>query len=264
MKIKYLIIIGIIITGLLIFTPGIDKKDNIQVVGSTSVQGICQELSEAYITKNNNTVISVQGGGSSVGLSSVIKQSTDIGMYSTDISRDKNVTTTAIAKDAIVIIVNPSNPINDLSKEDLKDIFTGKKTSWKDFGGNDEKITLVSREEGSGTRKTIKNKLLNNESISPDALIQSSTGSLIQTVSTNPNSIGFASLSEIRDNNVKILTVDNIKADKESVNNGSYPLQRPFLFLTKNPEEKTSKFIKWILSPEGQKIVEENGLIPVS
>lgn len=263
MKVKYLIIITIIITGLLIFAPGIEKKENIQIVGSTSVQGICQELSEAYITKNNHITISVQGGGSSVGLNSVLKNSADIGMYSTDISNDKNVTATAIAKDAIVMIVNPSNPINDLSKEDLKDIYTRKKTSWKDFDGKDESITIVSREEGSGTRKTIKTKLLNNESMSSDALIQSSTGSLIQTVSTNPNAIGFVSLAEIRDNNVKILTIDNVKANKESVNDGSYPLQRSFLFLTKNPEEKTSKFIDWILSPEGQKIVEENGLIPV-
>ena len=263
MKFKYPIIITIIITGLLIFAPGIEKKDNIQVVGSTSVQGICQQLSETYTTKNNNTVISVQGGGSSVGINSVLKNSADIGMYSTDLGSDKNVNATAIAKDAIVIIVNPSNPINDLSKEDLKYIYTKKKTSWKDFDGNDKNITIVSREDGSGTRKTIKNKLLNNESMSSDALIQSSTGSLIQTVSTNPNAIGFVSLAEVRDNNVKILTIDNVKANKESVNDGSYPLQRSFLFLTKNPEEKTSKFIDWILSPEGQKIVEKNGLIPV-
>ncbi|WP_323735952.1 phosphate ABC transporter substrate-binding protein [Methanosphaera sp. ISO3-F5] len=263
MKTKYILTALILIIGILIFTPGLEEKENIQIVGSSSIQGISEELSEKYMKKTNNIDISVQSGGSSMGLNSILKDNADIGMYSTEIN-NKNINATTIAMDAIVIITHPSNNITNLPKEKLKDIFTGKTNNWKQINGNNEEITVVSREEGSGTRNTIKEKLLNNQSITSNALIQSSTGSLIQTVSTNPHAIGYASLTEIRNNNVKTITIDNKEATTENIKNGYYILQRPFIYLTKNPDKNTRQYIDWILSPEGQEIIEKEGLIPVN
>ncbi|MDO5851082.1 MAG: phosphate ABC transporter substrate-binding protein [Methanobacteriaceae archaeon] len=264
-KLSIIICITLIIAGYMIFAPGTEKHQNIAIAGSTSVQPSAEKLSEKFMEENPLTKITVQGGGSSTGLNSVKKKTAQIGTYSTKLKEDSKVKQTKIASDGITIIVNPSNKVTDLTKEQVKGIFTGEITDWSQVGGTPGKINVVSREDGSGTRDAVTKVALDDKDIVKTAIIQSSTGSLMQTVSSDPNAIGYASLSDLRENEVKTLSINKVPATKETIKDGSYVIQRPFLFLTSpNPDTSTQQFIDWVLGPEGQKIIEDEGLVPVN
>jgi phosphate transport system substrate-binding protein len=252
----------------MIFAPGVQKHQNIAVAGSTSVQPTAEKLAEVYMTEHNSTKVTVQGGGSSMGLNSVKKEAAQIGTYSSKLSQDKagaDVKQTKIASDGIAIIVNPNNNISDLTKDQIKGIFTGQITDWSQVGGKSGKINVITREDGSGTRDAVTKVALDDEDIVKTAVVQSSTGSLMQSVSSDPNAIGYASLSDMRENNVKKLKINGVEASKQTIKNGSYIMQRPFLFLTNStPSNSTQQFINWTLSPEGQKIIDSEGLVPVN
>lgn len=250
----------------MIFTPGIAKHKNIAVVGSSSVQPVAEKLSEEYTQQHPSYKITVQGGGSTMGLNSIKKNSAQIGTYSTTLDDNPQIKQTKIATDAIAIITNTKNNIDDLTQQQIQDIFTGKITNWKQVGGEDAQIHVITREAGSGTRDAIEKLLMNNTNFKSDAIVQSSTGSLIKTVESDPNAIGYASLSDLKkDNNVKQLNVDGITPTVENVKNNKYPITRPFLFLTNStPSNETQQFIDWTLSEEGQKIIADEGLIPVN
>lgn len=265
-KITILSLIIIIITLFMIFTPGIAKHKNIAVVGSSSVQPVAEKLSEEYTQQHPSYKITVQGGGSTMGLNSIKKNSAQIGTYSTTLDDNPQIKQTKIATDAIAIITNTKNNLDDLTQQQIQDIFTGKITNWKQVGGEDAQIHVITREAGSGTRDAIEKLLMNNTNFKSDAIVQSSTGSLIKTVESDPNAIGYASLSDLKkDNNVKQLNVDEITPTVENVKNNKYPITRLFLFLTNStPSNETQQFIDWTLSEEGQKIIADEGLIPVN
>ncbi len=266
-KLAIVIVIVLLIAGFMIFAPGVEKHNNIAVVGSTSVQPVSEKLSDGYMQIQDTDKITVQGGGSSMGLNSIKKQSAQIGTYSSELSAEDagdNVTQTKIATDGIAIIVNPNNNVDDLTTEEIKAIFTGEITDWSEVGGEPGEINVITREDGSGTRDAITKLVLDDEDFVSNAIVQSSTGSLMQSVSTDENAIGYASLSDLRENNVKTLSVNGVNASDETIKDGSYVLQRPFLFLTSNePDEATQNFINWVLSDEGQQIVENEGLVRV-
>lgn len=265
-KITILSLIIIIITLFMIFTPGIAKHENIAVVGSSSVQPVAEKLSEEYSQEYPSYKITVQGGGSTMGLNSIKKNSAQIGTYSTTLDDNPEIKQTKIATDAIAIITNTQNNIDDLTKQQIQDIFTGKITNWKEVGGEDAQIHVITRESGSGTRDAIEKLLMNNSNFKSDAIVQSSTGSLIKTVESDPDAVGYASLSDLKkDSNVKQLKVNGITPTPETIKNQEYIIQRPFLLLTNStPSNSTQQFINWILSDDGQKIVEKEGLIPVN
>lgn len=262
------IVVILLIAGFMIFAPGVEKHENIAVAGSTSVQPVAEKLAENYMLSNSHDKLTVQGGGSSMGLNSVKKGSAQIGTYSSKLSSEKSgagVKQTQIATDGIAIIVNPENNVSDLTKDQVKDIFTGKITDWSQVGGTPGKINVITREDGSGTRDAVTSVVLDDEDFVKNAVVQSSTGSLMQSVSSDSSAIGYASLSDLRENEVKTLKINGVEATDDNIKDGSYVVQRPFLFLTNStPDNDTQNFINWVLSEDGQKIVSEEGLVPVN
>jgi phosphate transport system substrate-binding protein len=187
---------------------------SITVNGSTSVQPLAEELAKAFKTKNSNVVVDIQGGGSGVGVKSAMDGVVDIGMASRELKTDeKSLKEFKIAVDGIAVILNPSNGVSDLSVEQIFKIYTGEITDWKDVGGKEGKITVVTREEGSGTRGAFI-ELTGIETDEGDktiasAITQGSTGAVMTTVSGDPNAIGYASFGSAKDKtDVKMISVD--------------------------------------------------------
>ena len=268
MKSRYKWVIGIIIAIIvlcLLIVPGLNVQ-RMDIVGSTSVQPLAEELADAYMANQSNLKISVQGGGSGMGIRSTHQGITDIGMSSKELdSSDKeNITEVELGKEGIVVGVNNGNNISDLSSDQIRDIFNGNITNWEEVGGKNQEIHVITREEGSGTRDAFTSLIMDKSDIMSSAIVQSSTESVKQAVSTDPGAIGYMSFAHMS-NDVKSLSVDGVQPSEETISNGDYELQRPFLFLIKGkPTGEVNKFLEWVKSPEGTKIIEENKIIPVS
>lgn len=234
------------------------------IAGSTSVQPYAEVLAEEYMIMNPESPIDIQGGGSSAGITAAQSQSAAIGMSSRSLQVDElDLWQTEIAIDGLVLIVNPKNPIEDLSLDQIRDIYAGKITHWSQLSGGGSKINLIAREEGSGTRSAFTELAMGEEEITPKAIVQDSNGSVMQLVAGDPNAIGFISLGLVNDQ-VKALDLDGVEAIGENIINETYKLARPFLFVTKGePTGLTKSFIDFTLSSEGQKILSDEGLIPI-
>jgi phosphate transport system substrate-binding protein len=233
---------------------------NITIAGSTSVQPLAEELAQAFMEKYPDVKIDVQGGGSSVGVQSAHEGVADIGNSSREL-KDKEkpygLHEHVIARDGIAVVVNNVNSaVNELTMEQVQKIFTGEINNWKEVGGADAKITVVNREEGSGTRGAFEEIVMGKDAKFTDsAIIQPSTGAVKQTVSTDPNAIGYISMGAL-DNSVKGLKVNGVEPTPENVVSGSYKISRPFLMLTKEePQGAVKAFLDFIFSEEGQNIV---------
>lgn len=238
--------------------------ERINIVGSTSVQPVAEKLADAFMENHSDIRINVQGGGSGMGIRSTEQGITDLGMSSKELSQSEkeNITEIEIGKEGIVIAVNNENNISDLTIEQIRDIFNGNIKNWKEIGGKDSPIHVITREEGSGTRSAFESIVMDDSKIKSDAVVQSSTESVKQSVSSDPGAIGFVSLAHIS-NDVKSLLVEGIKPSDETVANGEYELQRPFLFLLKGKETGNVKeFLDWVKSPAGTKIIKEAKIIP--
>lgn len=233
------------------------------IAGSTSVQPYAEVLAEEYMILNQGSEIDLQGGGSSAGITAAQTQSADIGMSSRSLDEDeKSLWNVEIAKDGLVLIVNPNNPIGDLTLDEIRHIYTGEITEWSQLGGAESRINLIAREEGSGTRSAFTELVMGEEEITPKAIVQDSNGSVMQLVQGDPNAIGFISLGLLNDD-IKALDLDGAEATAENIMNGSYSLARPFLFVTNGePTGVTKSFIDFTLSSEGQKLLSDEGLIP--
>ena len=170
--------------------------DEIVVNGSTTVLPIMQKVSEAYMADNPNVQIALSGGGSGNGIKALLDGLANIAMSSRDIkgSEKELAARTAVAVDALVPVVNPKNPINELSLDQLKDIYTGKITNWKELGGADANIVVVSRDTSSGTYETWEEMVMKKAKVMPKALLQASNGAVEQVVAKNPNAIGYVGL----------------------------------------------------------------------
>ncbi len=235
----------------------------IVVAGSTSVQPFAEILAEAYFHEHPNIEIDVQGGGSSAGIMAVKTKTADIGMSSRELKKDEIFWSVEIAKDGLALIVHPDNPVSNLSSQQVQDIYSRKITNWKQVGGKDSPIHIITREEGSGTRTAFEDLIMGKDSeISPRAIVQDSNGTVRQLVAGDRNAIGFISLGLV-DKTVKALALDGVAATKENVINLTYKLHRPFLFICLDePDQAIKDFIDFVLSKTGQDILSREGLIP--
>ncbi|MBP1762381.1 MAG: phosphate binding protein [Firmicutes bacterium] len=237
------------------------------IAGSTSVQPFSEVLAEEFQAKNPDVKVNVQGGGSSQGVEAAISGAAEIGSLSRDLKDEEkakaDLIVTPIAVDGVAVVVNPANKVSALTTEDIKNIYIGNIKNWKELGGADAPITVVSREEGSGTRDAFSEIALNKEDIVKDAIIQNSTGAVRTTVAGDKNAIGYISLASVN-KDVKALDLDGVKASEANVKNGSYKLQRPFIYITNGDAQGLSKaFIDFVLSDEGQKLIVEEGAFSV-
>ncbi len=268
---KRVILIWTFITFLgLSFVHAEEKKLVIQ--GSTTVLPIAQKCAEVFMQKHPEANISVRGGGSGVGIAALIDGICDIAdssrpMKDKEIKKalEKGVDPVAhvIAMDGIAVIVHPSNPVNELTLTQLKDIYTGKISNWSELGGKNQKIVVISRDVASGTFECFNKLVLKKERVRPDALLQASNAAVLSVVKRTKGAIGYVGLGYLSPE-VKALKIEGVTPSQDTVLKGTYPISRPlFMYTNGKPKGLAKDFIDFVLSKEGQKIVKEQGFIPL-
>ncbi len=239
----------------------------LNISGSTTVLPIAQEAAEMFMDENPGVTVNVQGGGSSVGISNVAEGVVDIGNSSRDLREEEKglgLVGHRIALDVIVVVTHKEVPLEGLSAAQVRDIFTGRITNWKEVGGPDREIKVVIRDEASGTREMFDEKALEKEKPVAGAIECNSNGIVRQTVSSTPFSIGYISLGYL-DNSVKALKYEGVEASKESAANKSYPLSRYlYMFTRGEPPGLAEAFIDFVLSDRFQEEVVAREYIPVT
>ncbi|MCK4798830.1 MAG: phosphate ABC transporter substrate-binding protein [Spirochaetes bacterium] len=249
------------------------EKKELILQGSTTILPIAQRCAEEFNKINPSVIISVRGGGSGVGIASLIDGICDIANASRPIKEKEETIAKEkgfepvpfiVAKDAIAVIVNTQNKeIEDLNLENLKDIYTGKITNWKEIGGADLKIVIVSRDSSSGTYETFNKLVLKKAKVTHGALYQASNKAVLTIIENTKGAIGYVGLGYLS-GKVKALKVNGVYPSKESVLKGDYSLQRPLFMYTRNkPSGVTKDFINYVLSKKGQEFVEEVGFISI-
>lgn len=246
---------------------GSSDSSKITISGSTSVGPTMEILAEDYQKANEGTTIEVQQVGSSAGITNTIDGTSQIGMSSRDLKGEEkdSVQGTTIAYDGVALLVNPSNLVKNITLEQIKKVYTGEITNWKELGGEDGPIVVVSREEGSGTRDSFQEIVgYKSEELVKNASISDGSGSVKTTVAGNKNAIGFASFEYI-DDTVSALSVNDVEPTAENVKAGDYKISRPFLLVTSKDTltDEGQKLIDFVLSSEGQQIVKDNKLITI-
>jgi phosphate transport system substrate-binding protein len=254
------------------FFGGGQEIETLSVTGSTTVLPIAQKAAEKYMDLHSTVNILVSGGGSSVGVKSAGEGTADIGMASRDMKDEEktgypDVKPIVVARDGIALIVHPSNPVSSLTVEEIKGIYKGTYTNWSELGGDDMEIVVVGRDSASGTREFFWEKVMEKEDFVATMLEKNSNGAVKQTVSQTPGAIGYVGLGYI-DETVKAVKIREGSRETEptveNVKNGSYPISRSLYMLVKGePTGLAKDFIDFILSEEGQSIVEEEGFVPV-
>ena len=245
---------------------GCAKKDTSPVTtdGSTSMEKVIGTLGEAFKEKEGIDV-TYNPTGSGSGIQAVSEGRCDIGLSSRALKDDEKaqgLTETVLAYDGIAIIVNPANPVNDLSLETIAKIYTGEITNWKEVGGNDAEIVLIGREAGSGTRDGFES-ITGTEEACKYRQELTSTGDVITTVSQNPDAIGYASLAALKDT-VKAVSVDGGTASEATVKDGTYKVQRPFVLVTKEGTELSDtaqKFFDYATSADAAEVISAAGAV---
>lgn len=238
-------------------------KNSITLAGSTAFQPFAEKLADLYMTKNPNITVTVQGGGSAVGIQSANSGAAQIGMADLVVlpAEAKDLIPTTVAKDGIAVVINPNNKVINLTTDQVRDIFNGKITNWKELGGIDAAINVVSREAGSGTRSSFED-IVKDIKLKKDALIQDSNGTIRETVANDVNSIGYLSHGLINEK-IKPVQVDGVDCTTEEIIAGNYKIVRPIFLLVKGKMEgEVKNFIDFVLSEEGQKSIKDNGLLP--
>ncbi|MCL2048628.1 MAG: phosphate ABC transporter substrate-binding protein [Defluviitaleaceae bacterium] len=233
------------------------------VGGSTSVLPYMEDLAVSY----PGTTPEVQGGGTSAGVSGVRAGTMSIGMASRALTDEEKSEfwNATIARDGIAIIVNTSNPVTELSVELIRDIFAGNITNWSDLGGNDATINVVTREEGSGTRSAFEELVMGSETIMTGAINQTSNGVIRTTVEGDANGIGFISIGNLAQGGVTGVSIGGVEPNNNNINNGTYQLYRPFILFTKEaPTGAVKSFMDYVLSNDGQTLLEGRGLVRVN
>ncbi|MBU3678880.1 MAG: phosphate ABC transporter substrate-binding protein [Candidatus Kapabacteria bacterium] len=252
-------------------------KDRITIKGSDTMVILVQRWTEIYPDKTN-VEFQVTGGGSGTGIAALINGTTNICSSSRPIKKDEVAQLEAkygykgleirVAMDGLAIYVHKSNPVKQLTMEQVKNIFTGKVTNWKDVGGPNKPILLYSRENNSGTYEFFKEHVLNKQDFAASAQHMAGTAALINAISKDPNGIGFGGSAYAK--NVKALPIAKdaaskaIAANVASIHSGEYPISRfLYFYLNRKPDGNVKKFIDWVISASGQKVVSEVGYYPI-
>ncbi len=246
------------------FVAGCGKgRVAITAAGSTAFQPFAEKLADHFMQAHPDINITVQGGGSAVGVQSALSGAAQIGMADlVDLPPEAQaLKSNIVARDGIAIVVHPNNPIENLSTDQVRGVFNGEIKNWQMVGGPDKPITVVSREAGSGTRSSFE-AVLGGIKLTPDAIIQDSNGTVRETVANDENAIGYLSHGLLNEK-IKAVKVDGVDCTEEAILAGQYSLVRPVFFLTKEePTGAVKEFIDYVLSPEGQKIITDSGLLP--
>jgi phosphate transport system substrate-binding protein len=258
---------------MLFLVAGWAQAGDLTINGSTTVLPIAQKVAEAYMKVDPKVKISVSGGGSGNGIKALIDGTTDIADSSRFI-KDEEVKAAvekgsypvpfAIAYDSIIPIVHPSNPVKNLTVDQLKAIYAGEVKNWKEVGGPNKELVIVSRDTSSGTYEVWEVKILKGAKVSPGALLQASNGAVVQAVSKNRYAIGYIGLGYVN-KSVKPVTVNGIKGSEKTTLDGSYPISRALYMFTRGwPQGDALNFINYVLNPQkGQRYVKEAGFVPL-
>ena len=236
--------------------------------GSTSMEKVIGALGEAFMEQNKGVTFTYNPTGSGSGITAVGEGRCDIGLSSRALKDDEKASglkETILALDGIAVIVNPANPVSDLDVKTIAKIYTGEITNWKEVGGNDAEIVLIGREAGSGTRDGFESITDTKDSCKYRQEL-TSTGDVITTVSTNPDAIGYASLAALKDN-VKALTVGGIAPTEDTVKDGSYVIQRPFVLVTTDGAELSAAaqaFFDYATSADAADLIAAAGAVAVA
>jgi phosphate transport system substrate-binding protein len=254
------------------------RAGSITVKGSDTMVLLGQRWAETYMAKHAGTTLQVTGGGSGTGISALINGTTDICEASRSMKADEksklreryNTTGVEIpvARDGLSVYVNANNPIKELTMDQLRLIFTGKVTNWKEVGGSDGKIIVYSRENSSGTYVFFKEHVLKNADYTARAQSMPGTAAVVNAVSKEKNGIGYGGAAYAKGIHVLLVKKDagspGVTPDLAHVQDGTYPLARPLFFYLRNkPAGEIKAFVDWVLSPEGQAIVSKVGYFPV-
>lgn len=254
-------------------TPALAARE-IVINGSTTVLPVMQKAGEAFMASHPGAQLSISGGGSGNGIKALIDKQCNVAMSSRDIkdkekaAADKNGVTpvrTAIAVDAIVPVVHLSNTVSGLTTRQLRDIYTGKITNWKELGGADAKIVIISRDTSSGTFECWEELVMNKERVTPAALMQASNGAVVQAVSNNKNALGYIGLGYL-DKSTKGLKVNNVEASAQTALSKQWPVARElYIFTDGQPSGEVKALVDYLLDPgKGQKNVREVGYVPLA
>ena len=281
MKIKKMlsiVAVGVLCLGVLMACGGKASQKNalpdekagsasVSLDGSTSMEKVIGILGESF-QKDTGIAFTYNPTGSGSGIKAVSEGRCDIGLASRNLKDEEKasgLTETVIAHDGIAMIVNPDNPIRNLSITDIVGIYTGKITNWSQVGGKDEKIVVIGREAGSGTRDGFES-ITKTKNACKYRQELTSTGDVITTVAQNPNAIGYASAASIK-NSVKALTVDGVAVNEENIQNGKYTIQRPFVLVTKKAvklSDAAKKFFDYATSRTSNELISKAGVVPAN
>ena len=247
-------------------TDGADLSGTVTLAGSTSMEKLANAMNEAFMEKYPNVTVQAEFTGSSAGIESVLAGQCDVGDSSRALKDDekaKGAVENIVAIDGIAVVVDPSNAVDGLSKDDLTGIYDGSITNWKDVGGSDMPIVVVGREAGSGTRGAFE-ELLGLEDACKYANELDSTGAVIAKVASTPGAIGYASLDAL-DDSVKALSLEGVEATAENIKAGNYFLSRPFVMATKGEISEQNELVQalfdYVYSAEGDDLIKSVGLI---
>jgi phosphate transport system substrate-binding protein len=254
-------------------TTGAPVSGSLTVTGSTTVLPIAEKAAEAFMDANPDADIQVSGGGSSVGVQAVGEGTADIGMASRELKDAEkesypDLVQYVVAKDGIALIINTENTVESLTVEQLRQIYTGEITNWNEVGGSDEEIVVVGRDSASGTRASFEDLVMDDQEFVATMLEKNSNGAVQQTIAGTPGAIGYVGLGYV-DETVKGVKIDVdgtlVEPTVENVIAGTYPISRELnMFTNGEATGLAAAYIDYILSPEGQAIVEDEGFVPIA
>lgn len=264
--------IALAVGGIFTMMSGQVLAGSVDVNGSTTVLPIMQQVTEAFVKAHPSIEVTISGTGSGNGIKALRDNMTDVAMSSRDLkakevkdfeSHGMKPSKFVIAHDAIIPVVSPKNAVAGLTLDELQQIFEGKIKNWKEVGGDDARIVVVGRDTSSGTFESWQELVMKKARVSPRALLQSSSGGVVQAVSHNPYAIGYIGVGYL-DRQIKGLSINDVKPTIDSAKNGTWPISRElYLFTAKTPDGETKQLIDYAMSSEGQQFVEKAGFVPV-
>lgn len=240
-------------------------KQTITIAGSTSVMPFTEKLAEHFMIDSKDIAIDVQGGGSTAGVQAVINRTVDVGMSSRELKDDEKVLNRiVICHDGIAVVVHRDNPVTALTLEQIRGIFSGSISNWRQLGWVNRRIDAVSREEGSGTRGAFEELIMKDKEINDATMVQDSNGSVKEVVATDPYAVGYISMGLV-DEKVRPVAINGTSPSIKTIKSGKYKIVRPFLYLSNGPLNKRAKsFVDYVLSKDGQHILKNEGLVGVN